>query len=111
MDIPLAPGGGGTTGNSHTGVIHRLQQAGFHIKAIVGTSFGRLVAVFYALGYSPDEMEEMFAARDQTQLYKHPPTDGSSFLGLAGVLLFLEAVIGDRTFDDLNIPLHLQRQT
>jgi NTE family protein len=46
----------------------------------------------------------MFAARDQTRLYTQPPTDGSSFLGLAGVLVFLEEVIGDRTFDDLKIP-------
>ena len=104
MDITLALGGGGAKGNSHIGVIRRLEQEGFRTKAIAGTSFGGLVAVFYALGYSPDEIEEMFAARDQTQLYTQPPTDGSSFLGLAGVLVFLEEIIGDRTFDDLKIP-------
>ena len=104
MDITLALGGGGAKGNSHIGVLRRLEQEGFRIKAIAGTSFGGLVAVFYALGYSPDEIEEMFAARDQTRLYTQPPTDGSSFLGLAGVLVFLEEVIGDRTFDDLKTP-------
>lgn len=104
MDITLALGGGGAKGNSHIGVIRRLEQEGFRIKAMAGTSFGGLVAVFYALGYSPDEIEEMFAKRDQTQLYTQPPTDGSSFLGLAGVLVFLEEAIGDRTFDDLKIP-------
>ena len=103
MDITLALGGGGAKGNSHIGVIRRLQES-FRIEAIAGTSFGGLVAVFYALGYSPDKIEEMFAARDQTRLYAQPPTDGSSFLGLAGVLVFLEEVIGDRTFDDLKIP-------
>ena len=104
MDITLALGGGGAKGNAHIGVLRRLEQEGFQIKAIAGTSFGGLVAVFYALGYSPDEIEAMFAARDQTRLYTQPPTDGSSFLGLAGVLVFLEEVIGDRTFDDLKIP-------
>ena len=104
MDITLALGGGGAKGNSHIGVIRRLEQEGFQIKALAGTSFGGLVAVFYALGYSPDEIEEMFAARDQTRLYRQPPADGSSFLGLAGVLVFLEEVIGDRTFADLKIP-------
>ena len=104
MDITLALGGGGAKGNSHIGVIRRLEQEGFQIKAVAGTSFGGLVAVFYALGYSPDEIEELFAERDQTRLYTQPPTDGSSFLGLAGVLVFLEEVIGDRTFDDLKIP-------
>ena len=104
MDITLALGGGGAKGNAHIGVIRRLEQEGFRIKAMAGTSFGGLVAVFYALGYSPDEIEEMFAARDQTRLYTQPPTDGSSFLGLAGVLVFLEEIIGDRTFADLKIP-------
>lgn len=104
MDITLALGGGGAKGNSQIGVIRRLEQEGFQIKAVAGTSFGGLVAVFYALGYSPDEIEELFAERDQTRLYTQPPTDGSSFLGLAGVLVFLEEVIGDRTFDDLKIP-------
>ena len=104
MDITLALGGGGSKGNSHIGVIRRLEQEGFHIKAIAGSSFGGLVAVFYALGYPPDEIEEMFAARDQTRLYTQPPTDGSSFLGLAGTIAFLEEVIGDRTFDDLILP-------
>ena len=104
MDITLALGGGGSKGNAHIGVIRRLEQEGFRIKAMAGTSFGGLVAVFYALGYSPDEIEEMFAARDQTQLYGHIAKDGSSLLGLAGTITFLEEVIGDRTFDDLIVP-------
>ena len=104
MDITLALGGGGAKGNAHIGVIRRLEQEGFRIKAMAGTSFGGLVAIFYALGYSPNEIEEMFAARDQTRLYTQPPTDGSSFLGLAGVLVFLEEIIGNRTFADLKIP-------
>ena len=104
MDITLALGGGGSKGGSHIGVIRRLEQEGVRIKAIAGTSFGGLVAVFYALGYSPDEIEEMFAARDQTQLYGHLSNDGSSLLGLAGTTAFLQEVIGERTFDDLKLP-------
>jgi NTE family protein len=104
MDITLALGGGGSKGNAHIGVIRRLEQEGFHIKAIAGTSFGGLVAVFYALGYTPDEIEEMFAARDQAQLYGHISNDGSSLLGLAGTTSWLEEVLGERTFDDLQVP-------
>jgi NTE family protein len=104
MDITLALGGGGAKGNSHIGVIRRLEQEGFRIRAMAGTSFGGLVAVFYGLGYSPDEIEEMFASRDQTQLYTQPPNDGSSFLGLAGTIAFLEEVIAGRTFNNLKIP-------
>jgi NTE family protein len=104
MDITLALGGGGSKGSSHIGVIRRLEQKGFRIKAIAGTSFGGLVAVFYGLGYSPDEMEDMLASRDQSQLYGHISNDGSSLLGLAGTTSFLQEVIGNRTFDDLKLP-------
>lgn len=104
MDITLALGGGGAKGNSHIGVIRRLEQEGFHIKAIAGTSFGGLVAVFYSLGYTPDQIEEMFTALDQTGLFGHAPNDGSSLLGLAGATTWLKEIIGDRTFNDLRLP-------
>jgi NTE family protein len=85
MDISLALGGGGAKGNAHIGVIRRLEKEGFRIRAIAGSSFGGLVAGLYALGYSPDKMEEIFASLDQTQFYGHAPNDGPSLIGLAGV--------------------------
>ncbi len=107
MDITLALGGGGAKGNAHIGVIRRLEQEGFRIKGIAGTSFGGLVAVLYALGYRPNDLEEMFAAMDQKQLYGHGPNDGPSLIGFAGITLWLENILGDRTFDDLRIPCAL----
>ncbi len=104
MDITLALGGGGAKGNAHIGVIRRLEKEGFRIRAVAGTSFGGLVAVFYALGYSPDQIEEIFASLDQTQLYGHAPNDGPSLVGLAGVVRFLAETVGERTFDDLKLP-------
>jgi len=104
MNITLALGGGGAKGNSHIGVIRRLEKEGKKIDAVAGTSFGGLVAVFYALGNSPDEIEEIFATLDQTQLYGHAPDDGPSLLGLAGTTKWFSEVIGDKTFADLKIP-------
>jgi len=104
MNITLALGGGGAKGNSHIGVIRRLEKEGIKIDAVAGTSFGGLVAVFYALGNSPDEIEEIFATLDQTQLYGHAPDDGPSLLGLAGATKWFSEVIGDKTFADLKIP-------
>jgi NTE family protein len=104
MNITLALGGGGARGNAHIGVLRRLEQEGIKIAAIAGTSFGGLVAIFFALGYSPDQIEEMFVALDQTQLYGISPNDGPSLLGLAGVARWLEGILGDRTFKDLNMP-------
>jgi len=104
MDITLALGGGGAKGNSHIGVIRRLEKEGFRIRAVAGTSFGGLVAALYALGHAADELEEMFASLDQTQLYGHVPNDGPSLIGVAGITRFLEETVGDRTFDDLKLP-------
>ena len=104
MNITLALGGGGAKGNSHIGVIRHLQKTGYKIEAVAGTSFGGIVSVFYALGYSPDEIEDMFAALDQRRLYGHGAGEGPSLLGLAGATKWLKSTIGDRTFKDLKIP-------
>jgi NTE family protein len=53
MEITLALGGGGAKGNSHIGVLRRLEKEGFKIRAVAGTSFGGIVAVMYAAGYPP----------------------------------------------------------
>ena len=104
MDITLALGGGGVRGSAHIGVIRRLEQEGFRIRGIAGTSFGGIVAVHYAAGYRPNDMEEMFASLDQSQLYGRTPDDGPSLMGLAGVKQMLEEHLGDRTFANLRIP-------
>ncbi len=104
MDITLALGGGGSRGNAHIGVIRRLEQEGFRIKGIAGTSFGGIIGVLYAAGYRPNDIEEMFSGLDQTQFYGHGPNDGPSLIGLAGVEQLLTSVLGERTFEDLRIP-------
>lgn len=104
MDITLALGGGGAKGNAHIGVLRRLEQEGFRIKGIAGTSFGGLIAVLYAAGYRPNELETMFAGLDQKKFYGHGPKDGPSLMGLAGVARLLEEFLGDRTFEQLRMP-------
>lgn len=107
MDITLALGGGGSKGNSHIGVLRRLEQEGFKVRAVAGTSFGGIVAVFYALGYAPDEIEATFAEFDQASLYGRLPHDEPSFAGFAGGVKWLEGYIGERTFSDTKIPCAL----
>ncbi len=104
MDISLALGGGGAKGNAHIGVLRRLEQEGFRVRAVAGTSFGGLVAVFYAAGFSPDEIEARFSKVDQSRLFVRGSGEGPSLLGLAGVTKFLEESLGDKTFDDLRLP-------
>lgn len=104
MDITLALGGGGAKGNAHIGVLRRLEKEGYRIRSVAGTSFGGMVAVFYALGYSPKEIQAIFESVDQKKLYGHAPQDGPSLLGLAGARQLLERVIGEKTFKDTRIP-------
>lgn len=104
MNISVALGGGGSKGNSHIGVLRRLEQEGYHIRAVAGTSFGGVVAVFYAAGYSPTQIEDLFAGLDPTRLYGHGENNSPSLLGLAGASKWLKQIFGERTFKDLKIP-------
>ena len=104
MEITLALGGGGAKGNAHIGVLRRLEEEGFKIRAVAGTSFGGIVAVMYAAGYAPDEIEGNFARVDQARLYGRSLEENSSLMGLAGVRKWLDEVLPGRTFADLKIP-------
>ena len=105
MEITLALGGGGAKGNSHIGVLRRLEKEGFKISAIAGTSFGGIVAVMYAAGNTPDEIEDNFAQVDQAHLYGRSLLDENpSLLGLAGVRKWLDQALQNRTFADLELP-------
>lgn len=104
MDITLALGGGGAKGNAHIGVLRRLEKEGYRVRSVAGTSYGGLVAVLYAIGYSPNEIQAIFESTDQKALYGRALQDGPSLLGLAGVRQLLERIIGDKTFKDTRIP-------
>ena len=104
MDISIALGGGGAKGNSHIGVLRRLEKEGLKICAVAGTSFGGIVAVMYAAGYSPDQIEDIFEKVDQTRLYGRSLEEKPSLLGLAGVRKWLDEILPGRTFADLKIP-------
>jgi NTE family protein len=104
LDISVALGGGGAKGNAHIGVLRFLERQGFRIRAIAGTSFGGLVACFYAAGFTPDEIEEIFAQVDQSTLYARVKDETSSLLGITRVDAWLHESLGEYTFEDLMIP-------
>jgi NTE family protein len=103
MEISLALGGGGSKGFAHLGVLRCLENQGYKIGAVAGTSAGGIVASIYAAGYTPQEMLEKFQQVDQSQLYRRQAGDGPALLGIAGLNQLVEEMLGDRTFDDLKI--------
>ena len=62
--IGLVLSGGGSKGIAHIGVLKVLESKGIKPDYIVGTSFGALVGGLYAIGYTPEEMEEIILNND-----------------------------------------------
>ncbi|HEX9029030.1 MAG TPA: patatin-like phospholipase family protein [Anaerolineales bacterium] len=104
-EITLALGGGGIKGFAHVGVLRVLEREGFRIRAIAGTSAGGMVGACYAAGSSPDELERCLLEMDQDRLYARQPGDGPAMMGLGGVLNMLNQLLGEKTFQDVRLPL------
>jgi NTE family protein len=105
MNITLALSGGGVKGFAHIGVLRVLEREGYRIRGVSGTSAGGLVGALYASGYTPDELESRLLEMDQEKLFSREPGDGPALLGFRGAASILSDLLGDRTFDDLRIPL------
>ena len=56
--------GGGASGLSHIGVLMALEENNIPIDYICGTSFGGLIAGYYAAGYSPEEIRTLILDPD-----------------------------------------------
>jgi len=103
MDIAVALGGGGARGNAHIGVIRCLEENGFRIKAVAGTSAGGIIAAFYAAGFTTEEMEIIYSKVDQSRLYGRSSDDGPGILGLSYVEKWLGKYFGDKRLEELPI--------
>ena len=87
--VGLVLSGGGAKGMAHIGVIRALEENNIPIDYIAGTSIGAVIGSLYAMGYSPDEMEELIGSDDFKNWYmgskdmnyqfyfkQNPPTPG-----------------------------------
>ena len=83
--ISLALGGGGSKGNAHIGVLRVVEEMGYSISAIAGTSIGGLIAAVYAAGHSPDQMQALLSGTEFRKLFRGARKARKSLLGLAGV--------------------------
>lgn len=104
MKITLALGGGGVRGVAHIGVLRALENHGFEVKAIAGTSAGGLVGAVYAAGISTERIEAAFDEMNITHSFQRKPDDKPSLLGMSGITRKLSEFLGDCTFDELKIP-------
>ena len=56
--IGLVLSGGGARGLAHIGVLRKIEELRIPIDVVVGTSMGSIVGGLYAIGLSPDEIEQ-----------------------------------------------------
>ncbi len=105
----LALGVGAAAGLAHIGVIKALEEQGVSVGCIAGTSIGALVGACYAARKDIQSVERAFLDIDWKKFISL--MDSNIFLMSKGfvrgekVKEFLKPLIGDVTFQDLQVPL------
>lgn len=111
--VGLALGSGAAYGLAHIGVIKALEKEGITIDVVSGSSMGALVGGLWASGHSGEKMQEIAETIDKrTGFFKLLGFSDFSvahhgFFKGNKVHHFLAPYIGDKTFQDLQIPLRI----
>ena len=90
MKLGLSLAGGGIKGAAHIGVLKALEKEKIKIDAIAGTSSGSIIAALYAMGYTADEMYELFKKYCKKIGYISP---GNIIKLMIGILFFQKIII------------------
>ena len=67
--VAVVLSGGGAKGVAHISALKVIEEAGFPIDIVCGTSMGALVGGLYSLGYSTDFLDSLVRAQDWTALF------------------------------------------
>lgn len=106
-DVSLALGSGSAKGIAHIGVIEALEESGYNIKALSGTSMGAIVAAYYAFG-KIDVLKSWLMGLDKRGTFK--TIDFSITGGLISgnkLMKNIEEQLGDVCFEDARVPLFI----
>lgn len=71
--IGLVLSGGGAKGFAHLGVLKVLERYNIPIDYIGGTSIGAIIGGLYAVGYTAEQLEELFIDQDWEALFLDAP--------------------------------------
>ncbi len=64
LKVGLVLSGGGAKGFAHIGVLKVIDELGLKVDYISGTSMGSILGALYAIGYTPDELEDLAKSID-----------------------------------------------
>lgn len=102
--VSLVLGSGGARGLAHIGIIHWLEEHGFEIKAISGSSMGALVGGIYAAGKLDiyTNWVRALSKRDVLRLLDFAFSSGGIFSG-ERIMQTLRDLLGDTEIENLPI--------
>ena len=102
-EVVLALGGGGLRGIAHLGVLHCLEDNGYVVKGIAGTSIGAMIGALYASGAKLQEIDSIVEQFTSKPSFDRKPGDGPAFLGNALIEQLLTEFFQDRLIEDFPI--------
>lgn len=102
--VSLVLGSGGARGLAHIGVIQVLEQHGYQIRSISGSSMGALVGGIYAAGHL-STYTQWVTALDRIDVLKllDVSFSGTAIFKGERIISTLRELIGDRNIEDLPI--------
>ncbi|SNZ02908.1 NTE family protein [Persephonella hydrogeniphila] len=100
----IALSGGAVRGAAHIGVLKALKEFGIKPSIITGASAGSIIAVFYASGYDPVEMEEIIL-KTNVLSYIKPALNFSSLFTLEKMEDFFDKYIDKKDLKELDTPV------
>lgn len=119
--IGLALSGGGAKGFAHIGVLKVFEDEGIPVHVVSGTSMGAVVGSLYAIGYTPEEIEDIALSTDWNILfndsYRINPQNIANSVSTKDTYLFTFPFNGRRLtlpaglIDGQNISMMLYRLT
>lgn len=104
--LGYALSGGGAKGFAHLGALKVLEQFGLKPDAIAGTSAGALAGVFYADGFHPEEICELFRKKEFREFAEFTLPKKSLFKN-KGLHNFLKNNLRANSFEELKTPLYV----
>ncbi len=112
--LGLALSSGGARGIAHIGVLEVLEREGVHVDLIAATSMGSIVGAMYASGATiPEIVRVANMMKRQTNFLTGFTMWDVNLLPRAGLvrgnktLDYFRKVLGNRTFEELEIPLSI----
>ena len=97
--------GGGAKGFAHLGALKVLEKCEIKPDIIAGTSAGSLAGVFYADGYHPEEIGELFKKKEFRE-FVELSIPKAGFLKSTGLHGFLKKNLRANSFEELKIPFY-----